>query len=140
MAAGAGAGAGAGAADRSAPRRRPRRRSRPGGYPSSHPAVALDTYKNSANPSNNFVGITDGPSGTTPDLLHWIATATLATSLRNVTHHVKVLTAGGTLTVSIDGTQVLSQAVTLPSSAYLGFSGGSGGSTDRHAISHLVVG
>ncbi len=103
-------------------------------------AVALDTYKNSANPSNNFVGITDGPSGTTPDLLHWIATATLSASLRNVKHHVKVVTAGGTMTVSIDGVQVLSQAVTLPSSAYLGFSGGSGGLTDKHAVSHLVVG
>ncbi|HEV2974467.1 MAG TPA: choice-of-anchor D domain-containing protein [Solirubrobacteraceae bacterium] len=103
-------------------------------------AVALDTYKNSVNPSNNFVGITEGPAGTAPDLLHWLATATLSASLRNVTDHVKVVTVGGTMTVSIDGAQVLSQAITLPSSAYLGFSGGSGGLTDRHAVSHLVVG
>jgi Bacterial lectin/PQQ-like domain/Abnormal spindle-like microcephaly-assoc'd, ASPM-SPD-2-Hydin len=109
-----------------------------GGIPAL--AVALDTYKNSANPSANFVGITDGPSGTAKDLLHWLSTATLSASLRNVTHHVKVVTAGGMMTVSIDGVQVLSQAVTLPSSAYLGFSGGSGGQTDKHAVTHLVVG
>jgi len=109
-----------------------------GGVPAL--AVALDTYKNSANPSANFVGITDGPSGTAKDLLHWLSTATLSASLRNVTHHVKVVTAGGTMTVSIDGAQVLSQAVTLPSSVYVGFSGGSGGQTDKHAVSHLVVG
>ncbi len=102
-------------------------------------AVALDTYKNSVNPSANFVGITDGPTST-QDLMHWIATANISASLRNATDLVKVVTASGTMTVSIDGTQVLSQAVTLPSSAYLGFSGGTGGSTDRHAVSHLVVG
>ncbi len=103
-------------------------------------AVAFDTYKNAANPSNNFVGISDGAGSASTDTLHWVATANLAASLRNVTHHVKVVSSGGTLTVFIDGTQALSQAVTLPSSAYLGFSGGTGGTTDKHAISHLVVG
>jgi hypothetical protein len=34
---------------------------------------------------------------------------------------------------------VLSQAVTLPSSAYLGFSGGTGGAYNRHAVAHVIV-
>ena len=41
--------------------------------------------------------------------------------------------------VAVDGTQVLSQTVTLPTSAYLGFSGATGGLTDRHAIANLTV-
>jgi hypothetical protein len=102
-------------------------------------AVALDEYKNLINPSANFAGITDGPIATATNELHWLATANLASALQGATHHVKVSTANGTLSVAIDGTQVLSQAVTLPASAYLGFSAGTGGLTNRHAISHLVV-
>jgi hypothetical protein len=41
--------------------------------------------------------------------------------------------------VAIDGTQVLSQAATLPASAYLGFSAGTGGLTNRHAVANVVV-
>jgi hypothetical protein len=103
-------------------------------------AVALDEYKNSVNPSANFVGISDGPtSSSTPDLLHWLATANLAAALQNATHHVKVITAATTITIFIDGTQVLSQSVTMPTSAYLGFGGGTGGATNRQAIAHLTV-
>ena len=103
-------------------------------------AVALDTYKNSVNPSANFVGITNGPTSTSSrDLLHWLATFTLAASLRTATHHITITTTATTLTVAVDGTQVLSQTVTLPTSAYLGFSGATGGLTDRHAIANLTV-
>ena len=102
-------------------------------------AVALDTFKNAANPSSNFAGVSDGPVSTAADLLHWLATANLATSLENATNHIKVVTTSTTLTVFVNGTQVLSTNVTLPTSAYLGFSGGTGGLTDRHAIAHLVV-
>jgi hypothetical protein len=102
-------------------------------------AVALDEYKNAANPSANFVGVTDGPTSGGADLLHWLGTATLITPLQEATHHVTITTSAGTIIVAIDGTQVLAQAATLPASAYLGFSGGTGGLTNRHAISHLVV-
>jgi Legume-like lectin family/Protein of unknown function (DUF1573)/PQQ-like domain len=102
-------------------------------------AVALDEYKNAVNPSANFAGVTDGPIATATNELHWLATANLTAPLQGATHHVKVTTANGTLSVAIDGAQVLSQAVSLPASAYLGFSGGTGGLTNRHAISHLVV-
>jgi hypothetical protein len=103
-------------------------------------AVALDEFKNSVNPSNNFVGITDGPtSATTPDLLHWIATANVPTPLQNATHKIKVVTTATTITVFVDSTQLLSQTVAMPTSAYIGFTGGTGGATNRHAISKLNV-
>ena len=44
------------------------------------------------------------------------------------------------LTVAVDGTQVLSQAVTLPASAYVGFTAGDGSLTNRHAVSNVVFG
>jgi hypothetical protein len=102
-------------------------------------AVALDTYKNAANPSNNFLGLSNGPTKTATDQLSWIATANLAAPLLNATHHIKVVTSAGTLTASVDGTQVLSHAVALPASAYVGFSAGTGGANDRHAVAHLTV-
>lgn len=100
-------------------------------------AVAFDTYKNSVNPSNNFAGISDGASGA--GLLHWLSTFNLTQSLRSGTHSVKVSTAGGAIAVTVDGTKLGSLALTLPSSAYIGFSAGTGGLTDRHAISGLSV-
>jgi hypothetical protein len=102
-------------------------------------AVALDEYQNAVNPSNNFTGITEGPIATATDELKWLATANLTAALQGATHHIKITTAGGTLTVAVDGTTVLSQAVALPPSAFLGFSAGTGGLNNRHAISHLVV-
>jgi hypothetical protein len=101
-------------------------------------AVAFDTYKNSANPSNNFVGISDG-AGTTAGTLHWLTTFNVAASLRTGTHKVKVDTAGGAIAVWLDGTKLGNVSVTLPSSAYVGFSGGTGGSTDRHAVTGFTV-
>jgi hypothetical protein len=101
-------------------------------------AVAFDTYKNAANPSSNFVGVSDG-KGSSTGLLHWLGTATLSTPLRNTTHRIKVTTSGGAIALWIDGTKIGSLAVTLPAKAYIGFCGGTGGSTDRHAVSGLVV-
>src|SRR3954447_1636532 len=103
-------------------------------------AVALDTYKNGSDPSANFVGISDGPaSPATPGNLHWLATKSVPTSLRTGAHHVKVTAASGSLTVWIDGTQLLSAKAALPSSALVGFSARSGGKTDQHAVSHAQV-
>src|SRR5207249_9511500 len=60
-------------------------------------------------------------------------------SLRNATRHITVTVTGGTMKVSIEGTQVLSSAVTLSSSVLIGFTGATGGATDRHAVSNVVV-
>ena len=103
-------------------------------------AAALVEFRNSVNPSNNFAGITDGPNAGSTDLMHWIATANLVPVLQNQTHHVRVTTGSGTLTIAVDGTQVLSRAVTLPASAYVGFTAGDGSLTNRHAVSNVVFG
>jgi hypothetical protein len=103
-------------------------------------AVALVEYRNSVNPSNNFAGISDGPTSGATDLLRWIATANLVPRLQGQTNHVRVTTAGGVLTVAVNGTQVLSQALTLPASAYVGFTAGDGSLTNRHAVSNVAFG
>jgi hypothetical protein len=101
-------------------------------------AVASDTYKNSVNPSSNFVGISDGP-GSASNLLHWLATSTAVPSLRSGTHRIKVQALSGTITVWVDDTQVLSDAVTLPPKVLLGFTGGTGGLTDVHMVAGVVI-
>jgi iron transport multicopper oxidase len=101
-------------------------------------AIAYDTFKNAANPSSNFTGISNGP-GAEPKLLHWLGTANLSTPLRNMTHKIKITTSGGAITGYFDGTKIGSLAVALPSSAYIGFTGGTGTQTDRHAIASLKV-
>ncbi|HKG37409.1 MAG TPA: choice-of-anchor D domain-containing protein [Conexibacter sp.] len=101
-------------------------------------AVGLVEYRNSVAPSNNFAGISDGPTSGATDLLRWIATANLVPRLQGNTNHVTVTTAAGVLTVRVNGTQVLSQALTLPASAYVGFTAGDGSLTNRHAVSNVV--
>jgi hypothetical protein len=101
-------------------------------------ALAFGTFKNSANPSSNFVGVSNG-RGSAAGLLHWLGTANVAAPLRSTPHHIKVSTAGGAIALWIDGTKIGSLSVALPTKAYIGFSGGTGGADDRHAISHLSV-
>jgi lectin family protein/ASPM-SPD-2-Hydin domain-containing protein/HYDIN/CFA65/VesB family protein/putative pyrroloquinoline-quinone-binding quinoprotein len=101
-------------------------------------AVAFDTYKNSVNPSANFVGVTDGP-GSAADLMHWLFTASPAANLRSGTHRVKVEVLSGAITVWIDGTQVLNGTATLPARVLLGFTGGTGGLTDVHQVANVLV-
>ena len=55
-------------------------------------AVALDEYKNAVNPSADFVGVSDGPTATAADLLHWLGTANLLVPLQEATHHVTITT------------------------------------------------
>jgi hypothetical protein len=102
-------------------------------------AVALDEYKNAVNPSNDFTGVSDGPIATAANELHWLGTANLLVPLQETTHKVTVTTTSTSITVAIDGTTVLTQAATLPASAYLGFSAGTGGLMNRHAVANVVV-
>ncbi|HEY4428345.1 MAG TPA: choice-of-anchor D domain-containing protein, partial [Solirubrobacteraceae bacterium] len=103
-------------------------------------AVAFDTYKNSVNPSSNFVGITDGPTSSGADLMHWLGTASPAASLRSATRHVRIEELNGAITVSIDGLQVLTGTATMPPKVLLGFTGGTGGLTDVHKAANVVIG
>ena len=101
-------------------------------------AVAFDTYKGAVDPSANFVGIANGTNGAV-DRLAWLATSTAIPNLRTATRHVVVDVNGGVMTVSIDGTQYLSQAVTLPPNVLLGFTGATGWVLDNHQVSNVVV-
>jgi hypothetical protein len=91
------------------------------------------------NPSANFVGITDGAlDPTAPGLLHWINTSTVVPNLR-ATNTVTVTLVAGVLSVIVDGTLVLSAAVTVGPSVLIGFSGGTGGLTDVHSVSGVAI-
>jgi hypothetical protein len=102
-------------------------------------AVALDTYGNPVNPSGNFVGVTDGPvTAAVPDQLHWLATDTGVADLR-ATHTFVVTLIDGTLSVTMDGTKLLTTSVTVGPNVLLGFSGGTGTVTDTHGVSNVFV-
>jgi hypothetical protein len=99
-------------------------------------AVTFDTYKGGNDPSNNFIGLT---TGAVDNQLTYVATATNIPQLRTGTHNVVIQTTGGTVTVSIDGTQVLSAAVSLPGSVLASFTGGTGGAADEHIVRNVTI-
>jgi hypothetical protein len=103
-------------------------------------AVALDEFQDPGAPSNNFLGLSDGPtSSTTPNVLDWLATANLAVPIQGATNRVKVVTANGNITISVNGVQLINQPLTLPATGYLGFSAGTGGLNNRHEVSKMLV-
>jgi hypothetical protein len=101
-------------------------------------AVTLDTYQNAGDPSANFTGI--GTSdGTSVGQVRYIATRRLATPLTSGTHTVDVTVGSGRLTAVIDGTYQVSGLVTVPPSAYLAFTAGTGGLTDVHTVRNVTI-
>jgi hypothetical protein len=102
-------------------------------------AVTLDTFQAGAGyPSSNFIGISNGASN---GLLNFVATATNVPALRTGSHVIGV-TVNATLkqiTVTVDGTQVLSTALAVPRSVYVGFTGGTDSGTDVHSVSSVAI-
>ncbi len=100
--------------------------------------VALDTYQNGSDPSSNFVGVATGVQG---DNIAWTATATNVPNLRSKPVKVSVTVKSGHLLVAIGGKQVLNVDVSaaLGATAYVGYTGGSGGKTDNHDITASTV-
>jgi hypothetical protein len=99
----------------------------------------LDTYQNVSwgEPSANFVGLAAGAAGDTQ--LTYAATATGVASLTNATHHFDVTVVNGHVQVKMDGVLVIDQVMALPSQVLVGFSAGTGGATDVHSISNVVI-
>jgi hypothetical protein len=99
-------------------------------------AVTFDTFKNTNDVSNNFIGVARSGGGLVYD-----KTAVLTAPLRNATHHVDVVVAGGHLTVTIDraATPQLDSTVVLPATALIGFTASTGGLTDRHMVSGVTL-
>ncbi len=81
------------------------------------------------------MGIATSGSG---DNLLYAATNTEIPSLAGATRRVVIRYSNGTLQVSIDGTLYLSQAVTVPPMAIVGWTAGTGGSTDRHLVRNVT--
>ena len=95
-------------------------------------AVCFDTYKNTTvEPSSNFVGIRTS-SG-------YVATSSSIPALRNATVHVDVSVTGTTIVVKLNGVEVLTGTLAAPGVGRLGFTGGTGGLTDRHLVTNAVV-
>jgi hypothetical protein len=100
-------------------------------------AITFVTYQHPGYPSDNFVGVATGGSGGT---LTFAGTSTNIPALRTGTHAVEVtLGPTGHLVVAVDGVQVLDVAVVIPTNAFVGFSGGTGGLTDVHAVSGVGI-
>jgi hypothetical protein len=99
-------------------------------------AVTLVTHKTQNDPSGNFIGLTTGGAN---GALTYVATATNVPDLRTGTHAIVVSAAGGTVSVSIDGTQVISATVSLPPSILPAFTAATGTLTDVHTVSNVSV-
>lgn len=101
-------------------------------------AVVLGTQQVTGAPSADFVGIETGTASSAPTL---VASTDLTdtTNLRAGTHTVTVSLQAGTLTVTIDGSTVLTQAVTVPSTAYVAFTASTGSVTDQHLVQNAAI-
>jgi hypothetical protein len=93
-------------------------------------AVTLATY-----PSDS-VGIVNDL--TAVDSLHFVASSSAVPALR-ATNHVVVTVSSGQISVSINGTAVVSAPLSLPPNVLVGFTGSTGGLTDRHAVDNIAV-
>jgi hypothetical protein len=100
-------------------------------------AVSLDHWKNDTDPSSNFVGIatTNSPM---QSLTYALTNSSIA-SLLNTVHHFVVTTSATGLTVTMDGTQVLNYAGSLPPYVLLGFTGATGGFNDIHQVQNVSI-
>ncbi len=102
-------------------------------------AVGLDTYQNPGDPSVNSIGITNGPVGSDPNSLRWLASAVFIPSLYGL-HHIDVSNVNGFVTVRMDGLTVLTKSgVPIAGRFQLGFSGGTGRLTDLHRVGNVTI-
>ena len=99
-------------------------------------AVTVDTYQGGNDPSSNFIGLS---TGTVSGQLVYAATATNVPDLRAGTHALVVSVSGSAVSVSVDGTQVLSASLAMPASVLPAFTGATGGSNDRHTVRAVTI-
>ena len=100
-------------------------------------AVTFSTYPQGGVNSHNFVGIQTSTAG---GKATFVASTTAVPDLRSATRDVVVSVDGTTLTLSIDGVQVLKQSVpALKPTALVGFGAGTGSVTDVHSITDAQI-
>jgi hypothetical protein len=100
-------------------------------------AVSFDTWKNTNDPSNNFVGI--ATTNSRQQSLTYVATNTSIAPLRNKLHHVIVTTNSTGISVTMDGAQVVKYATTLPTQMLLGFTAATGGFNDLQYVQNVNI-
>ena len=100
-------------------------------------AVSLDTFKNTTDPSSNFVGIATTSSRT--HSLNYVTTNSSIPPLRNTVHHFVVTTSTTGMNVTMDGTQVLAYTTSLPANVLVGFTGATGGANDIHRVQNVSI-
>lgn len=100
-------------------------------------AVVLGTSKTSGDPGSNFMGIATGWASN--HLTYAQTTTTRMSRLTTAPHHVVATVADGRLTVTYDGTQVLTSAVTLPSKVLVGFTGSSSSKSNAQQVSNVTI-
>ncbi len=99
-------------------------------------AIVEDTYQHVNDPCANLVGVTDSENANGPV---WLATSCAVPNLHG-SHTISVTENNGTITVSVDGTRYINVAgVPIPSSAFLGFTGATGGLADVHSVSNTAI-
>ena len=98
--------------------------------------LAFDTFQNDLDPSSNFVGL--APIGDA-DAIDWTVTNAAIPDLRAAPRHVTVEVRGATLTVFLDGLQVLQSAMPVASQVLVGFTASTGNSADIHAVWNLSI-
>ena len=110
--------------------------------------VDFDTYQNTScdDPSSNYVGVAEYSSTNTYGCTHIAVANPLPVSLRQYPGSVlaQVLVSwvpSPSVTVWLNGTEVLNSSVpSLPSSVLVGFGGGTGGLDDYHQVSNIQIG
>jgi hypothetical protein len=100
-------------------------------------AVTFDTHSTGSEPVGDFVGLASG--GGAGGSLIYFATSTAAGPLEGATHAVEVTITGGRVTVVVDGTTTIDEAITQPSSALLAFTAATGSTSQIHDVDNLVV-
>ena len=98
-------------------------------------AVSLSSYSKA---TDNLIGVTNG-QGAGWSTLNYLSTTRSVPKLHGSTHHVVVQTTSTSITVSIDGQQVLTTGVSLPSTVMLAFTGAAGYFTDAHSVSNVTI-
>jgi Abnormal spindle-like microcephaly-assoc'd, ASPM-SPD-2-Hydin/PQQ-like domain len=100
-------------------------------------AVSFLTYPQAGINSKNYVGIETSTAG---GAASFVASTTNVPDLRSGTHAARVTVSGKTVSLTVDGRQVLSaQVPSLQLTAIVGFSAGTGGSTDVHMVSDVGI-
>ena len=97
--------------------------------------VGLESYPNS------LVGVANNGTTAGQTWISYLAqTSAGVPDLRSSVRHVKIVVSSGTVSVSVDGFVILTQALSLPPNVLIGFGGANGPYLfDRHSVSNVTI-